>query len=450
MKLIDYCLKVNEPEQALLITKTKSLNAVELKKNLLLFQQALFFLQDKNVALCFEKNIELAKHLILLDGIVNRMTLLPSDIDNVQKDKYLYESDSEFLLSDFIEKASLIDIEYQQKNNADSVDVNSIENVKTEWVISTSGTTATPKLVKHSLESLMKASKTNVDKKYVWGCLYHLQRFAGLQVFLQAISANNPLVMLEKTDKITDIIKVFKKHHVNCISATPALWRNILMVPTSRNLQLEQITLGGEIADQTILSALKKQFSNAKIRHIYASTEAGVGFSVSDGLAGFPYTFLAGGLKTVLLKISENNTLMIKSNHASSGYLGEARLEKTKDFIDTGDIINTQDGRCYFIGRDNGSINVGGNKVNPEYIEQFLMGYPGINMVFVNAKQSSIMGNLVQAHLLLDKNIDDTKAFVVEVKAYCKKSLPNYMVPVFFKVVDNIELNSTGKILRHE
>ena len=64
------------------------------------------------------------------------------------------------------------------------------------------------------------------------------------------------------------------------------------MTQGSNDIDFKRITLGGEIADQAILSSLRKVFTSSKISHIYASTEAGVGFSVQDSLAGFPLEYL--------------------------------------------------------------------------------------------------------------------------------------------------------------
>ncbi len=52
------------------------------------------------------------------------------------------------------------------------------------------------------------------------------------------------------------------------------------------------VRLSGEIADQAVLDALKARFPRAAIGHAYASTEAGVGFEVNDGLEGFPTRFV--------------------------------------------------------------------------------------------------------------------------------------------------------------
>src|SRR5256885_5437908 len=48
------------------------------------------------------------------------------------------------------------------------------------------------------------------------------------------------------------------------------------------------VRLSGEIADQGILDSLHRAFPRATVAHAFASTEAGVGFEVRDGLAGFP------------------------------------------------------------------------------------------------------------------------------------------------------------------
>jgi acyl-CoA synthetase (AMP-forming)/AMP-acid ligase II len=44
--------------------------------------------------------------------------------------------------------------------------------------------------------------------------------------------------------------------------------------------------------------------------------------------------------------------------------------------VDTGDMVELEDGRYYFRGRIGGVINVGGQKVYPEEVEA-VIGYKG-------------------------------------------------------------------------
>src|SRR4029079_7521996 len=77
-------------------------------------------------------------------------------------------------------------------------------------------------------------------------------------------------------------------HDVTHVSGTPSHWRRALMTPESRAITARYVRLSGEVADQGILSALRCFYPQARLGHAYASTEAGVGFEVTDGLEGFP------------------------------------------------------------------------------------------------------------------------------------------------------------------
>ena len=51
------------------------------------------------------------------------------------------------------------------------------------------------------------------------------------------------------------------------------------------------VTLGGEITANQIPTELHKHFPDARLTHIYASTEFGIGFAINDGKAGFPAAY---------------------------------------------------------------------------------------------------------------------------------------------------------------
>jgi len=212
-------------------------------------------------------------------------------------------------------------------------------------------------------------------KEFKWGLLYGIQRFAGLQVFLQSVISGNTLFIKENSESLPQTISFFLKHQVSCLSATPTLYRKLLMTEDFIKLPLSVVTLGGEISTQQILNSLKSSFPLAKIRHIYASTEAGVGFSIKDGLEGFPKEFLYSKSNNFELKLSDQNTLMIKSLSQAKNYVNSTNLINENGFIDTGDLINIKGNRCFFAGRLSGTINIGGNKVSPEFIESFLKDF---------------------------------------------------------------------------
>ena len=59
------------------------------------------------------------------------------------------------------------------------------------------------------------------------------------------------------------------------------------------------------------------------------------------------------------------------------------------------------------------------------------------------------MGSLVQATIVVDDSVEDKKELVRNLKSFCKENMDSYMVPAIFKVVDEIKLNTTGKIVRN-
>ena len=220
------------------------------------------------------------------------------------------------------------------------------------------------------------------------------------------------------------------------------------MLKEAGELDLNVATLGGEIAEANIIDALSRTYPKAKVRHIYASTEAGAAFSVTDGLPGFPVSYLRGGLKGVELRIGDGGTLLIRSASLCAGYLGDD-LPIEEGFVDTGDLVQVVNDRCRFLGRRNGAINVGGAKVQPEHVERVLMQVPGVRMASVTGRKSSMAGNLVEASIVTDAALDDEKALIVMLRKHCEDRLERHMVPRFFRIVDEVKTSAAGKLLRH-
>ena len=152
------------------------------------------------------------------------------------------------------------------------------------------------------------------------------------------------------------------------------------MSPADRRIAPRYVRLSGEIADQAVLDSLKARFPDAAIGHAYASTEAGVGFEVTDGLEGFPASFIGGarpggnaggGWRAADPLAAHRQPLM-----------SAARDTLMKDgWVDTGDMVELRGERYYFAGRRGGIINVGGLKINPEEVEAVINRHPGVRAV---------------------------------------------------------------------
>mgnify|MGYP006428051731 CR=1 FL=1 len=317
----------------------------------------------------------------------------------------------------------------------------------TRWIITTSGTTSTPKLVEHSLASLTRTTRCDTERGHgqVWGVVYDYTRFAGLQVVLQSLLSGACLALPDHQADIETQLKFLADVGCTHISATPTMWRKILMTTMGPTLNLRQVTLGGEIADNAILESLARTYPNARISHIFASTEAGVGFSVSDRQAGFPIGYLTDPPSGIGLKI-EADRLWVRNSEVGEAYLDGRGVLGNDGWVDTGDIVEKSGDRVYFKGRETGVINVGGNKVHPEVVENAILAHPHIVMARVYAKANPIMGAVVMADIVPEPYAPQT--IKQDLDAFLRARIEKHMIPALFRVSESFEVNSAGKVQR--
>jgi acyl-coenzyme A synthetase/AMP-(fatty) acid ligase len=308
-------------------------------------------------------------------------------------------------------------------------------------MMETSGTTGPPKLITHSLERIVQgvSRRPPVAAPAKWLLTYPVAAFAGLQVLLTALLSGDELIAT--TDFRASVLACLALHYgPSHMSATPTFWRAFLAAcgPALSSLPLRQITLGGEIADQATLDLLRHNFPSASIRHIYASTEAGVVFSVKDGLAGFPAKWLLQEVNGVKVRVSDS-VLEVQSPRAMIG--------SDNIWIRTGDIVVVDSDRVHFMGRTDTLINVGGSKVLAEEVEGVLLAITGVRHARVFGVKNPITGQIVAAEVVLE---DYAKPAAMR-DVICKSltaSLERYKHPRLLTFVNQIGQSETGKIVR--
>lgn len=177
------------------------------------------------------------------------------------------------------------------------------------------------------------------------------------------------------------------------------------------------------------------------------TTEAGVAFAVGDGLAGFPASYL-GKRDDIEIRV-DDGSLRIKSRWNALRYLGSDAppLIDPDGFVDTGDMVVEVDGRCYFVGRRNGVINIGGQKVHPEEIEAVINRHPGVRVSRVTARKSPITGAIVVADVVVMAPSPDD-VIVSQILDTCRRVLARHKVPAMIRIVPAIEVAASGKISR--
>ncbi len=302
--------------------------------------------------------------------------------------------------------------------------------------LQTSGTTGVPKWSAYPLADLKARIKPGKGERARWLLTFHPAAFAGVQVILSAMMGGHALVATRPDATVTDMARIAVANAVTHISGTPTFWRAFLMALGDQPLDLRAVTLGGEAADQGILDALKARFPNAVLRHIYATTEAGAVFTVTDGRAGFPRDWLYQPLNGLKLTLSDHDTLRVENPRASA----QARA----GIWDTGDVVELAGDRVLFRGRADSLVNVGGVKVFPETVEAHILASPWVQEARVTSKPSPITGAILIADIVLKPLPGDHEA---EIRAHLAE-LPRAQRPASLRFVEAIETGATGKKVR--
>lgn len=424
MKLSSYLSRLPD-DQKLITFRNVYYTNLDLFKNVEDFKKKLLIKSNDSVVLMGLNPFDLIISIIALDGLVKKIYFLPDNfpLDSIEHSVLINSDLIPFRVS-------------ENKSNSNSV---------TQWILFTSGTTGTPKMIFHTFESLSFSCKgyDSCINQFDWILLYDVKRFAGLQVVLQSLLSGSHLFVPDDFS-FESILNCILENEPNCISCTPSFFRKLLFSKDFQEMSFVQITLGGEIADENLLSLITRKFPTSRLIHIYASTEAGVGFSVKDKRSGFPKAWLENSsLSPIPMKISTKSTLLLRPKIKAKG--DEISKRTVDDFIDTMDTVQIVKDRVIFLGRKNGVINIGGNKIHPEEVEEVIRNFPSTLEVKVYGKPSSILGQILVAEIVLKS---DKKNVVYDLKKFCSIRLPNWKVPSIFKIVPCMELSSTGKIQR--
>ncbi len=317
-----------------------------------------------------------------------------------------------------------------------------LDSVPPPVIVATSGTSGPPKLVDHAWDSVLAAARLSEQWQGIgWLLVYDPARWAGIQVWVQAILTGGWVVVPESREP--DVVaRALVEESVAVLPATPTLMRRLLTAADRSVLvrgQVDRITLGGEAADARLLEEIRGFYPLARITQVYATTELGEVFRVADGRPGFPAAWLGrplpGGVK---LSTRRDGELLVQ-------------LSRDTAQVATGDMVERHGDRFEFAGRRGDVIVVGGVKIRPKRVEEVLRGVPGVAEARVWGLPSAITGELVAGEIALTADLaagttaDDVRTAALDA---CRASLEPTAVPTILRVVDRIDTTPAGKTPR--
>ena len=342
------------------------------------------------------------------------------------------------------------------------------------YIIYTSGSTGMPKGVAIShhalglfLESIQQIiGLTEADQLLAITTIGF--DIAGLELYLPlCVGACIVLLDGEASREPVAIARAVQHHHITAIQATPSLWEMILSEPIPHQVR---VLTGGEALPQRLAKQLQRL---GPVINLYGPTEAtiwastqtvrsqdlyegAVAVAIGTPMPGYDMYVLDERLELVPEGVV--GEIYIAGPALARGYLGRAGLTSER-FIAcefggpgqrmyrTGDLARRRsDGAIIYLSRADDQVKIHGHRIELGEIDSAILECPGIHQSVTVTYQSTSSGTQLVSYVVLDQNHQSDP--INQLRAQLSLSLPSYMVPAAFMVLEQLPLTPNGKLNR--
>ncbi len=311
-------------------------------------------------------------------------------------------------------------------------------------VLFSSGTTGKSKAILHDMVHLLK--KYHRERHDFTTLAFLLfDHIAGFDTLFYCLSNRSCLVTLQ--DRSPDAVcRAVEQYRVEVLPVS-ATFLNLLIYSEAYKRydlsSLRYIAYGSEVMLQSTLDRCARLFPGVTILQKYGTTEVGTLRSKSKSSDSLWVKLGGEGFETRVV----DGMLQIKAHSAMMGYLNAPSPFTEDGWFITGDTVE-QDGEYYRIhGRACDIINVGGEKVFPTEVEDFIQTIENVAEVVVYGEKNPITGNIVCADISLANDEKPSEA-IRRIKRACAASMQPWKVPVKVQIVDRIHLSERFKKMR--
>ena len=367
------------------------------------------------------------------------------------------------------------------KHNFDYKD-NNLENIEvcdddTIYMLFTSGSTGVPKGIKISHYNIYNYIHAFIKRNPI----YSDDRFIQMNDLTFDLSVHSlflPLLhgaclYIPNNNERINPVKFINQNNITHALMVPS---SIIFMKKMRVLRkqsfcsLKYLAFGGEALpfDNAILMA--KAAPNAKLENIYGPTEATVACTYFEFdkdtkelpvySGSMPIGKAYDGMEVELYdenlnKITDDSIgqIVLSGKQLAKGYVNNEEQTKEKFvMIDnslhylTGDLGRRINGELVFLGRNDSQVQIKGYRVEIFEIEHAISKINGIiSNAVIPTPVGAVTYENTTAFITCNTNID-----LIKIKEELSKKLPNYMVPNNIIILDNMPLNSNGKIDRNQ
>jgi len=344
------------------------------------------------------------------------------------------------------------------------------------YVIYTSGSTGKPKgvMIEHAgvvnfLTSMQKAPGIDATDRMLAVTTVSFD-IAALEIFGSLLSGAT--LILASREDATDadrLMALLDQHDATLMQATPATWQLLLGAGWPGRPRLKALC-GGEALTTTLSRALLERVSS--LWNLYGPTETTiwscvrqVAVSCADGGAVEPIGRPIANTRIYVLDSSQHpvplgvpGEIYIGGAGVARGYLNRPELSAERFSADpftadsaarlykTGDLGQWRpDGTLEYLGRNDHQVKVRGYRIELGEIEARLAQHEAVQAAVVIAREDVPGEKQLVAYL---KVTGEDRPGVDTLRAHLRATLPEFMLPGAFVMLDRFPLTPNGKLDR--
>ncbi|GGK73152.1 amino acid adenylation domain-containing protein [Mangrovihabitans endophyticus] len=343
------------------------------------------------------------------------------------------------------------------------------------YVMFTSGSTGTPKGVVVTHRGVAELA---LDRRWAGGAHERVLMAAArafdastYELWIPLLSGGRIVLAPPGRLDVDTIRRTIAAHGVTGGLLTTALFNLIAEEAPEALSGMREVTTGGDAASAEAFRRVLSHCPDLVVTNLYGPTEitmnathhavrAGdeLGSSVPIGrpMDGTRLYVLDAGLRPVPQGMT--GELYLAGAGLARGYAGRAGSTAERFVADrfgppgarmyrTGDMARWLPGGVLeFAGRADDQVKLRGFRVEPGEVAGVLERHPGVTRAVVLAREDRPGDKRLVAYLTRDSEAEVTAG---ELTAHASRSLPDYMVPSAFVVLDALPVTANGKLDRH-
>jgi D-alanine--poly(phosphoribitol) ligase subunit 1 len=363
--------------------------------------------------------------------------------------------------------ASNSDFNQINQVNLESLDLNLVREIKHKtkqesdplvYIIYTSGSTGEPKGVQISTSAVQDFTKWMTtgfgfsDKDvFINTAILSFD----LSIFeVMNFSALGSTILLndqETTSNAPEFLKRINNYKGTLWVSTPSFALIYSRIEeTEFKEHLKFFLFCGEVLPNKLAENLLNNYTDTTIYNTYGPTEATVATTsmiITNEIIEQYNPLPVGKSKPQSELIIENDEIIIVGDNVSVGYVNNEALNKekfvtinSKRAFKTGDQGYLENDLLFFKGRNDDMIKMHGFRIELNEITNALDDLPYVKQgVCIALRRNGDVKKIVALLALKDTSL------TYDIKADLEKTLPHYMIPADFKIVDSIPMNQNGK-----